>query len=105
MQVICDTKDITGDSARRFIVKNLDLIVMHRNGRFYAYRNECPHMNLPLTNRSKGIIDKNQEHLVCMQHGAEFDIENGSCIKGPCQGMALESVRTKTNNGKLYLIE
>jgi nitrite reductase/ring-hydroxylating ferredoxin subunit len=105
MEVICDTNDITGDSARRFIVKNFDLIVVLRNGRFYAYRNECPHMNLPLTNRSKGIIDKNQKHLVCIQHRAEFDIENGICVKGPCLGMALEPVNTETNNGKLYLIE
>jgi len=105
MEVICDANDISEGAARRFSVKNLDLIVVHRYGIFYAYRNECPHMNLPLTNRSKGIIDKNQKHLVCIQHRAEFDIENGFCVKGPCQGMELEPVNIETNNGKLYLKE
>jgi len=105
MEVICATNDIARDSARRFLVKNYDLIVVHRYGRFYAYRNECPHMNLPLTNHSKGIIDENQKHLVCIQHRAEFDIENGSCVRGPCQGMVLEHVNIETKNGKLFLKE
>lgn len=103
MNVICDANDIAEDCARRFIVKSLNLIVVHKNGKFYAYKNECPHMNLPLTNHSKGIIDENQKHLVCIQHRAEFDIENGYCIRGPCQGMVLEPVNLETKNGKLFL--
>ncbi len=105
MEVICDAIDISEGAARRFLVNNLDLIVVQSHGRLYAYKNECPHMNLPLTNRSKGKIDKNQKHLVCMQHGAEFNIENGFCVKGPCQGMELEPVNIETKNGKLFLKE
>jgi nitrite reductase/ring-hydroxylating ferredoxin subunit len=62
-------------------------------------------MNLPLSNRSKGIFDRDQRHLVCIQHAAAFDIENGHCVKGPCLGMKLEPVNIETNNGKLFLKE
>jgi nitrite reductase/ring-hydroxylating ferredoxin subunit len=98
-------EELPEDSAIRFLLADCDLIVIHRKGRLYGYRNECPHMNLPLSNRSKGIFDKDQGHLVCIQHAAVFDIENGRCVKGPCLGMELESVNIETNNGKLFLKE
>jgi len=97
--------ELPEDSAIRFLLTDCDLIVIRRKGSLYAYRNECPHMELPLSNRSKGIFDKDHGHLVCMQHGAVFDIENGLCVKGPCQGMELEPVNIETNNGKLFLKE
>lgn len=105
MQLVCSMEELTDGSAKRFMLSGRDLIVIRIKGKLFAYRNECPHMNLPLTNRSKGIFDKDQGRLVCMQHAAEFDIENGFCVKGPCQGMELESVNIETNNGKLFLKE
>lgn len=102
---ICHMEELPEDSAIRFMITGCDLIVTRRKGRLHAYRNECPHMNLPLTNRTKGLFDNDQGNLVCMQHAAEFDIENGLCVKGPCQGMELEPVNIETNNGKLFLKE
>ena len=102
-RLVCRMEELPDDSASRFLLSGCDLIVIRRKGRLFAYRNECPHMNLPLTNRSKGIFDKNQGRLVCMQHTAEFDIETGLCVKGPCKGMELEPVNIELNNGKLFL--
>ncbi len=62
-------------------------------------------MNLPLINRSRGLLNKEQGQIVCVQHAAVFDIENGHCVKGPCLGMELEPVNIETNNGKLFLKE
>lgn len=80
-----------------------NLVVTHRRGRLYAYRNECPHMNLPLTNRNHCTMDKDQKHLVCAQHAAEFLLENGHCVKGPCIGMKLESVPVDLIGGNVLL--
>ncbi len=104
-RLICHEEELTEGSAVRFLLTGCDLIVIRRKGRLYAYRNECPHMNLPLSNRSKGIFDKDQGHLVCTQHAAVFDVENGRCVKGPCLGMELEPINIETNNGKLFLKE
>lgn len=104
-RLICSMEELPDDSANRFLSSGCDLVVIRIKDKLFAYRNECPHMNLPLTTRSKGILDKVQGHLVCMQHAAEFEIENGLCVNGPCQGMGLESVNIETNNGNIFLIE
>ena len=101
--LICHLEDITEDSVVRFMSTGCDFIVIRREGRLYGYRNECPHMNLPLTNRHNYKIDKKQKHLVCTQHAAEFAIENGLCVRGPCKGMKLEPVIIDLSDGKVYL--
>jgi len=105
MKIVCRDEDVAEGDARRFFVGNNNLIVARINGKLHAYRNECPHMNLPLTNRSKALINKEQNHLVCAQHAAAFAIENGLCVNGPCVGMELEPVIIESDNGKLYLNE
>jgi nitrite reductase/ring-hydroxylating ferredoxin subunit len=102
-RLICHEEELTEGSAVRSLLTGCDLIVIRRKGRLYGYKNECPHMNLPLINGSRGVLNKEQGQLVCAQHAAEFDIENGLCIKGPCVGMELEPVEISLIDGKVFL--
>jgi nitrite reductase/ring-hydroxylating ferredoxin subunit len=104
-KIICHLDDIPEGSAARFIVAGHNLIVIQREGRLYAYSNECPHMNMPLTYRQNCTMDKEQKHLVCAQHAAEFTIENGLCDKGPCIGMKLEPVSIELIDDNILLKE
>ena len=105
MRLVCNMEDISEASVNRFLSMGCDLIIIRKKTKFYCYRNECPHMNLPLSIHSKGVLDKEQKHLVCAQHAAEFVIENGLCVKGPCIGMKLEPVSIELTDGNVLLKE
>jgi naringenin degradation protein FdeD len=105
MQSICHINDVAEGEARRFLIGVDNLILARSNGKLYAYRNECPHMNLPLTHRYNCLMDKEQKHLVCAQHEAEFAIEKGLCVKGPCIGMKLEPVSIELTDDNVLLKE
>ena len=103
LRLICESDQLSEDDALRFLLKDYNLILIRRKGKLFGYRNECPHMNLPLTTRSKAILSNEQDHLLCSQHAAEFDIQNGLCVKGPCVGMELETVEVELIDGKIFL--
>jgi nitrite reductase/ring-hydroxylating ferredoxin subunit len=75
---------------RIFEFQNLDLVVIRREGQFYAFNNACPHVKLPLFNRTSNIDDpeklrpdESEEHegeVVCRWHKSRFDLVSGEVI-------------------------
>ena len=105
MEPICHQDDLADGEGRRFRAAGGELLLLRHDGCFHAYRNDCPHMNLPLTNRSRVAVDAQRGQLMCMQHAAAFDIKNGLCVQGPCVGMELVPVALKVLDGQLWLDE
>jgi nitrite reductase/ring-hydroxylating ferredoxin subunit len=84
-------------SGRRIVRSgNLEIGVMQRGDRFYAYRNVCLHQGGPacegmIIARVEDVIaddqtylgqrfDENESHFVCPWHGYEYDLETGECV-------------------------
>jgi nitrite reductase/ring-hydroxylating ferredoxin subunit len=44
-------------------------------------------------------LDKSR--ILCATHGAEFRIEDGYCVLGPCTGQSLEPVAVKLRDGNV----
>ena len=57
-----------------------------------AFEDVCPHQFLPLTYRGGRILSADGERLRCSSHGAEFAVEDGRCLSGPCNGASLTQV-------------
>jgi len=57
-----------------------------------AYVNNCPHANVPLNSMYKVEIDPRELTLKCSVHDAFFRVEDGLCVRGPCQNQALKAV-------------
>jgi nitrite reductase/ring-hydroxylating ferredoxin subunit len=69
------------------------VIMVRRQGRFYAWRDACPHFgDTPMAWRKDAYLNGDATKIVCAAHGAQFDIESGICTLGPCLGQALEPV-------------
>lgn len=65
-------------------------IVLIRQGReVMAYRNECPHLGIELNFQPDVFLDTEHRYIQCANHGALFQIEDGLCVFGPCQGASL----------------
>jgi nitrite reductase/ring-hydroxylating ferredoxin subunit len=77
------------------------MLVVRKDGAFYAYENACPHLGTPLDFLPDKFLDGAREHLLCATHGAVFRIEDGYCLSGPCAGKSLRSVPVAIDAGEI----
>lgn len=57
-------------------VNGKSLLIIHTAEGFYGVLNHCPHMGLRLDNGTvAGTV------LVCLWHGAQFDLTTGACLR------------------------
>ncbi len=66
--------------------------VVRHGGRYYGYRNRCPHRGVPLNWQPDQFLTVEQDLIQCSLHGALFRIHDGYCVHGPCVGSILEAV-------------
>lgn len=106
MELICRTDQIEERDARSFDTLQGEVIVAQRDGQFYAYKNNCPHLNISLEFQEQQFMDMDHEFLMCANHGALFRVEDGACVFGPCQGQSLQSVPIQVHSdGGIYLVD
>lgn len=74
-QKITTTSEILDGEVKSFVVENIVIAVCNINGNFYAFRDECSHQEFPL---SDGELEG--ENIVCMYHGAEFNVKTGEAM-------------------------
>jgi nitrite reductase/ring-hydroxylating ferredoxin subunit len=108
---ICSTFEIEDFSARGFVLQKAVekdgakvgepwRIVITRKGRnFYGFENVCPHQGKRLDAGLEEFMDEAGNFLVCRHHGAQFDLDEGKCFSGPCQGQALTPIKIVVDDG------
>jgi nitrite reductase/ring-hydroxylating ferredoxin subunit len=100
--------DAIGDGDARGVAVERDgrrheLIVVRRGGRVHCYINACPHLGTPLETFPDRFLDRAGKRLLCSTHGAQFLIETGYCVFGPCMGKSLAAVPVKVADGVIAL--
>lgn len=75
---IAKTHDIPEGEVRSFVVDNEMVAVFNINNEYYALKDQCSHMELPL---SDGLVDGDK--VTCAYHGAEFEIKTGKVLCPP----------------------
>ena len=65
---------------------------VRRGAELRVYRNECPHEAGPLAWRQDEYLNGARTRIVCFAHGAQFEIDSGLCVLGPCRGRSLQRV-------------
>ncbi|OZG70047.1 ferredoxin [Hahella sp. CCB-MM4] len=86
---------------------NLDqhnLFVIHHQGRYYAYLNQCPHLGIELEWMPDQFLDHARQFIHCATHGALFLIKTGKCISGPCQGQSLQPVTVEEDGDQIKFL-
>ena len=69
-----------------------DIVVIHWDGAFTAYRNECLHQEMPIhagTLTPKGL-------LLCPWHNWCYDVRTGACTTVPGESLASYPVRVES---------
>jgi nitrite reductase/ring-hydroxylating ferredoxin subunit len=101
---LCDETDIPDRAARGFAVDRRELLVVRAGTRLFAYENRCPHRGTTLDWAPDRFMTSDSTHLQCATHGAEFRIEDGRCVRGPCMGLALSPLRIECVDGDVWLV-
>jgi nitrite reductase/ring-hydroxylating ferredoxin subunit len=81
------------------------MLVVRRGDEVRAYVNACPHVWLPLTFRSDQLLSADGRRLVCSNHLAEFDVDDGTALSGPVEpGCGLAAVPVHVNDQRDIVI-
>lgn len=84
-----------GNDDRVFAVRQGDEV--------FVWRNDCPHNHRPLEWKRDQFLSADGAHIVCYAHSAHFDIRTGYCFAGPCEGESLSRVRSRVNDGVVWI--
>ena len=106
---LCSIHDLPDGGTRGFeppVSGGHPVFIVRRGALVYAYRDECPHQGARLAWRRDEYLSYDRSRIVCWAHGAQFQIETGVCLSGPCLGQRLRSVGCRVDEaGGIHLIE
>lgn len=105
--ILCKTDDIEDPGSRSFDIeikgKTQSIFVVHKNGEFFAYYNQCPHTGVNLEWQEDQFLDLDKELIQCATHDALFLIDSGECIAGPCNGESLQALPIRIIADEIHL--
>lgn len=69
------------------------MFIVRQGAQVHAWHDRCPHEGAtPMPFKRHAYLNKRRSRIVCYAHGAQFDIESGLCLLGPCTGASLAPV-------------
>jgi nitrite reductase/ring-hydroxylating ferredoxin subunit len=95
---LCRLEDIEDGAGRGFILgtgaEEVSIFVVREGAQAVAYVNACPHLGTPLDwggfdGAGGRFVSADSGRILCATHGAEFRIDDGFCLAGPCAGARL----------------
>ncbi|MED4904671.1 NifU family protein [Parageobacillus thermoglucosidasius] len=80
----------------RFSHEDHDILLVRMDGKVMAFRNQCPHMGMPLDG---GMTDG--AVITCPWHGFRFDLSTGECMTAP--HVQLEPFPVRVEDQKIWI--
>ncbi len=102
-------EDVPADSTHLFRVRDADgavqeAILVRTDDGIAGWLNYCQHLTHIALDKGSGAELRNGE-LVCVNHGAYFEVDTGLCTHGPCEGARLASLPVCEEDGVVYLAD
>jgi nitrite reductase/ring-hydroxylating ferredoxin subunit len=105
-QMLCRIDDIPDGEARGFAPvgnKRRSIFVVRRGHHAFVYVNECPHAGAELEYARDRFLSADGLRIICFAHNAQFDVETGICVAGPCIGQALKAISANIIDGAIMI--
>lgn len=100
---LCRLDELPDPGARGFTLGEDEIFVVRRDAGVFAYKNHCPHNGVNLNWLPDQFLSLDETLIQCAMHGAQFRIEDGLCVWGPCNGRSLEAVPVEIVDGYVRL--
>ncbi|NRB37556.1 MAG: Rieske 2Fe-2S domain-containing protein [Pseudomonadales bacterium] len=92
-KALLNTNELAEDHSLGFNLEgDVNLFAVKKDGKIYLYKNSCPHLGIELEWVEHQFLDASNALIQCSTHGAQFIIESGECVSGPCMGQALSRI-------------
>lgn len=95
---IATTGEISPGEIKSFVMGPDMIAICNVDGEFYAFRDECTHQALPL---SDGVLQGNT--ITCAYHAAQFNVETGEALCLPALD-AVETYKLKIDGDDIYIL-
>jgi nitrite reductase/ring-hydroxylating ferredoxin subunit len=82
-----------------------EIFVYRRGGTLLGYENACPHQGTPLNFLPDRFLNRERDQFLCTTHGAQFRIEDGFCVSGPCEGKSLKPLALRVEDGEVLWLK
>ncbi len=105
-RTLCRLEDIPDGASRGFgpaLGGFTGLFAVRRGDAVFVYVNACPHVGAALDRAPDRFLTRDGGRIVCGAHGAQFGIEDGVCVHGPCVGDRLEPVAAQIVDGAVLV--
>lgn len=106
--ILCGLEDIADGAAKELSYRSGDAIhdiFLQRKGEeVFAFKNICPHAGTPLNMDDGRFMEKTGTYLMCHTHGALFQLHDGLCVAGPCNGASLQALDIIVENGNVIVV-
>ena len=107
MQRLCGVEDIADPGALELSWGEgdwpLSLFVVRRGSEIYGYVNRCPHAGHELNINPGEFLTRDGGLIMCRSHGAQFRIDDGICVFGPCPGTQLQTFDVEIIDGGVFV--
>lgn len=102
---LCALADLEENVGRSFRSPVGEVILVLRDGLVHGWENTCPHLGINLEFNPDEFMDCENHYLICSNHGALFQVEDGLCVSGPCQGQSLRRVPVEVRDAAIWLAD
>lgn len=99
----CSVDDLPEQATKGIEYDDQEVILVNWFGKFFAYLNNCPHAGWPLNFDPDKFLDDEGRYLQCSNHMALFEVEDGSCVAGPCPGERLTPIEVSVKGEDIFL--
>ena len=115
---VCKENELADGATRIVTLENLQVAVIRHGGKYFAYRNFCPHQGGPVCEgvrmpRVIDVVDKNGRykgqsydesdmHIVCPWHGYEFRLTTGEHVGD--KRVRLKKYEVVERGGQVYVV-
>ena len=103
LKPLCELADIPDGQARGFVLGDVELLVVRQGSECFAYLNVCPHRATSLDWAPDRFMSSDGVHLQCATHGALFQVRDGRCVSGPCEGQSLTRLAVELRDGAVLV--
>ena len=104
---LCRLSDLSDPGSRGFELgqgeERRSCVLVRRGDAVWAYENRCPHTGAPLDWRPGQVLSPEGTHIQCALHLAQFRMDDGLCIYGPCVGQFLRAVAVRCEGAWVVL--
>jgi nitrite reductase/ring-hydroxylating ferredoxin subunit len=104
---LCRLDDIADPGAKGFAFgegkERFEMFVVRARGGVFGYVNACPHLGATLDTFPDQFLTQDRAYIICSFHGAQFQIEDGVCVIGPCEKKRLSRVELLVRGGTVFI--